>query len=253
VPGPINKRMRGKSIIGFSRLAGELRRFTQDLWSVLCSRRSTLSRKRMLLRLRKHLHRHVVRIEGRGDAAVNGDLQQHFADLFPAATIGDCSAKMYAQFVRAVGRAHHGEYQQAAHFARQRFAAPDLAVRILVDELLQGGAELAGGRHTPLDNICAENLLANVHPGLMHFLIIHTRLLLDSAIVKLRLQHTSTMKRRGARWVSFRNPSYGREEYRCSVGWVEARSNYTHQSRTRRIAAMIPARSGRAAFSRGGL
>src|SRR3989304_10228447 len=41
----------------------------------------------------KYLHRHVVRVEGRGDAAVNGNLQQHFADLLLAAAVGDCAAQ----------------------------------------------------------------------------------------------------------------------------------------------------------------
>jgi hypothetical protein len=41
-------------------------------------------------------------------------------------------------------------------------------------------------------------------------------------------QRYPSIKRRGGRWVSFLHPSYGRADYRSSVGWVE-RSD-THQS-----------------------
>jgi hypothetical protein len=115
----------------------------------------------------------VVRFQGSGDTAVDRDLQQDFANLVLAAAVLQRTAQVDAQLVRPVQRARHGQREQAAHLAGNRLAPPDLAIRILIDQLLQRRAELAGGCHAPCDDVGTEHLFANAESLLVHVVVVH--------------------------------------------------------------------------------
>src|SRR5271155_1517763 len=71
---------------------------------------------------------------GGGDAAVDGGLQEDFADLVASDADVEGGSNVHAELVGTVERDHHRESDQAARLARQAGARPNLAPGIARDE-----------------------------------------------------------------------------------------------------------------------
>src|SRR5262245_58647425 len=79
--------------------------------------------------------RDAHRIDARGHAAVNGDLQEHLADLRAREAVRERTLDVDLELVRPVERADHRQVEQAAIAAREAGAAPDAPPAVLGREL----------------------------------------------------------------------------------------------------------------------
>src|SRR5262245_29384656 len=130
------------------------------------------------LALAQHLERDAVRLVRRREAAIHGDEQEDVLDLFGGAAVRERALDVDAQLVRAPGCRHHRDHGERLGRQRQSRAAPDIAIRISVDDVLQRLAEGAERAHARIDRLAAEHLaaklqallpqLARVHRSLRH-------------------------------------------------------------------------------------
>src|SRR4051794_5493842 len=80
---------------------------------------------------------------------------------------------MHAELVRAAASGHHGNHGQGLRGHRQRRPAPDLAVGVGIDDVLQRRAECAKGMHARIDSLTAEHLAAQLESLLIEIVRIH--------------------------------------------------------------------------------
>jgi hypothetical protein len=108
-----------------------------------------------------------------GDAAIERDQQQHLADFLRRAAVLQRALEMHAQLSPPVGGGHHRDHGEAFDAERQAGAAPDVAIGIGVDDVLQRLAELAERLHALLDGFVAEQLFAELQAFLGQLTGIH--------------------------------------------------------------------------------
>src|SRR5262249_26639570 len=121
----------------------------------------------------QHFYRASVRLVGGRDTAIERDQQQDLADLLGRAAVLERALEMDAQLCRLAGCRHHRDHRQALGGERQSLAAPDIAVRIRVDEVLQRRPEFAERVHALLDRGGAEHLTPQSQTTIMKLLRIH--------------------------------------------------------------------------------
>src|SRR5260370_29196680 len=97
-----------------------------------------------------------VRLVGGWNAAIERDQQQDLADLLRGAAVLERTLEMDAQLRRLSGRRHHGDHGEALGGERQARPAPDVALRVCVDDVLQRRAEIAERAGALLDRLRAE-------------------------------------------------------------------------------------------------
>src|SRR5262249_35782445 len=88
------------------------------------------------------------------------DQQQNVANLFRRAAVGERAVDVDAKLVRAPDRRRHRDRGQRFGLERQRGPAPDVAIGISVDHVLQRLAERAERVHALIDRVAAEHLPA---------------------------------------------------------------------------------------------
>src|SRR5690349_6713142 len=115
-----------------------------------------------LLHLGESLARDAEGIDARRDAALDRDLQEHLEDLGPRQAVAQRSLDVDLELVRAIEGAQHGEVEEAAGLLRELLAAPDRAPAIFGDQLLHRQIEIVGSRKGLLDELLAEDRLADL-------------------------------------------------------------------------------------------
>src|SRR6185295_5794671 len=88
--------------------------------------------------------RDAHRVDAGRYAAVDGDLQQDFADLLARDTIRERTLDVDLELMRSVERADHREVDEAAVATLETGSAPDATPAILRGEFLHGATEVIG-------------------------------------------------------------------------------------------------------------
>ena len=105
-------------------------------------------------------------VRGR-DAAVDGGVQQHLADLLRRETVPARGADVQRELVEAAERDQRGQRDAAARSPVKARARPDLAPRVARDEVLEVGGLVRRAFDRAVDVLVAEHLPADAHPALV--------------------------------------------------------------------------------------
>src|SRR5215472_8918013 len=133
-----------------------------------CSHRAALA---------QHVERDAMALDRRRNPAIERDQQQDVANLIRRAAVGERAVDVDAKLVGAPDRRRHRDRGQRFGLERQRGTAPDIAIGISVDHVLQRLAERAERTHALLDRVAAEHLPAKLQPFVMQVARIHCSLL----------------------------------------------------------------------------
>src|SRR5690606_12230355 len=125
------------------------------------SRPERSTARRFPLELRKGFLRDPERIDGRGNAGVDSDVQQHLADFLLRAAVADRALDVHLELVMTVQRAEQRDIQVAPRLLRQLLAAPDGAPAILGHEALQRHRKVVRAADRLLDVLRAEDRLSD--------------------------------------------------------------------------------------------
>src|SRR5262249_9922073 len=112
-------------------------------------------------------------LDRRRNPAIEGDQQQNVANLLRRAAVGERAVDVDAKLVRTPDRRRHRGRCERFGLERQRGTAPDIAVGIGVDHVLQRLAERAQRVHALLDRVATEHLAAKLQSLVMQVAHIH--------------------------------------------------------------------------------
>src|ERR1700730_2936617 len=108
----------------------------------------------------------LARLAEGGDAsrhaAINRDLQKHFADLLARHAVVERALDVDLQLMGPVERANHRQVDQAPRLERQPLAVPAPAPAIFRGELLHRHVEVVRRLERVLDELLPENGLADL-------------------------------------------------------------------------------------------
>ena len=110
---------------------------------------------------------------GGGDAAIDGGVEQGFADFVGSDAVVAGGAKVKAEFFFAVEGHGHGEGEKAARVTGEAGAGPDFAPGVPRDQILKWRGEVRGGLRGSVDMIVAEDFAADFHALLVAFAFVH--------------------------------------------------------------------------------
>src|SRR6185503_15299416 len=115
--------------------------------------------------------RDAHRVDAGRYAAVDGDLQQDFADLLARDTIRERTLDMDLELMRSVERADHREVDEAAVATLETGSAPDATPAILRGEFLHGATEVVGTGEGLFHVLLAKHGLADFQSALIQILV----------------------------------------------------------------------------------
>src|SRR5262249_2223050 len=108
----------------------------------------------------QHVERDAMALVRRGNPAIERDEQQHVANLVRRAAVGERAVEVDAKLARVADRRRHRDRRERFCLERQRRAAPDVAIGIGVDHVLQRLPERAESFGSLLHRLLAEYLAA---------------------------------------------------------------------------------------------
>src|SRR5262245_43959961 len=126
--------------------------------------------------LAQHVERDAMALDRRRKPAIERDQQQNVANLLRRAAVGERAVDVDAKLVRTPDRRRHRDRGQRFRLERQRGTAPDVAIGIGVDHVLQRLAECAQRVHALLDRGATEHLPAKLQSFVMQVARIHRSL-----------------------------------------------------------------------------
>src|SRR5215471_12298123 len=100
------------------------------------------------------------RVERRGQAAVDGSLEEHLADLDRRDAVAERAAHVRGELVLAVHGGQHPEVEDAARPPIEALTRPDGAPAVFGDELLDRRGELRHAVERAVEVLGAEHLAA---------------------------------------------------------------------------------------------
>ena len=106
-----------------------------------------------------------------GDAAIDGDLRQHGADLVRRHAVVERAAGVGLELFHLAQRRDHAEVEDRALARGERVVAPRLAPAVLRDDALEVAVEVGEVRHRLVDIFIARDLAAHLHAGVVNLLI----------------------------------------------------------------------------------
>src|ERR1700722_8309845 len=125
-----------------------------------------------LIELGKRLARDAHPVDAGRHAAVDGDLQQHLANLLAGHTVVERRLDVQFQLMRAIQRADHRDVDETAIAQCEPGPRPHMTPAVLGREFLHRHAEFVGARHRAFHILGAQYLLAQLHP-LVEFILTH--------------------------------------------------------------------------------
>src|SRR5258705_1564135 len=134
----------------------------------------------------QHVERDAMALVRRRNPAIERYQQQHVANLVRRAAVGERAVEVDAKLGRAADRRGHGDRGERFHLERQRGAAPDVAIGIGVDHVLQRLAEGAESLGSLLHRFLAEYLAAKLQSLLVQVARIHCFLSFHHKPIALR-------------------------------------------------------------------
>src|SRR5260370_24153316 len=106
----------------------------------------------------KHVGRDAMALVRGRNPAIEREEQENVANLVRRAAVGERAVEVDAKLGCAADRRGHGDRGERFHLERQRGTAPDVAIGIGVDHVLQRLAEGAEGLRSLLYRLLAEYL-----------------------------------------------------------------------------------------------
>ena len=100
---------------------------------------------------------------GRGHAAVDGRLQEHFFDLVAGHSVVKRGLQVHTEFLATIQSDHHRECQQAAGVEGKAGARPYFAPGVAGYEVLEVAVEIGGGGNGAVDMLVAKNGTPDFH------------------------------------------------------------------------------------------
>jgi len=107
--------------------------------------------------------------------AVHRDQQEDVLKLLGGAAVGERALDVDAKLIGAAGGGHHRHHGERLGRHRQRAAAPDVAVGVGIDDVLQWRPERAERVHPLLDRRIAEHLPTKPQPFFLQIPRVHLR------------------------------------------------------------------------------
>jgi hypothetical protein len=90
--------------------------------------------------------------------------KENVLDLLGSAAVAQRSFDMDAKLVRAAASRHHRDHHKRLAREGERRPAPNIAIGVGIDDVLQRRAEGAHGIHARVDRLGAEHLATQLHP-----------------------------------------------------------------------------------------